>query len=425
MSNNEPTSASTIDLSDLEFWTRPWAEREAAFATLRRERPIAFFVEPELPFLPKGPGYFAITRHADILEISRQPEVFCSGNGATSIPDMPAEMNEFYGSMINMDDPRHQRLRGIVSRRFTPKMVQAAMDDVQTVTNRVIDDVIDKGEIDFVSEVAAPMPLILICNLMGIPASQHKLVFEKSNVILSGGDPEYIPEGENPIAAFLEAGAALANVVRELAQYRTKNPADDLTSALVNTELDGERLTDDEIASFFILLAVAGNETTRTAISHGLVALEQHPEQARIWRNDFEAVAPTAVEEIVRWATPVIFMRRTTTRDVELGGHQFHAGDKTILFYNSANRDEAVFADPFRFDLRRAPNPHVGYGGPGPHFCLGAHLARREITVMFRELFRRLPDIRISGEPAQLRSAFINGIKHLPVTFTPGGARAA
>jgi cytochrome P450 len=424
VSTAEPSNASAIDLSQLDFWTRPWAEREAGFATLRRERPIAFFEEPEIPFLPKGRGFYAITRHADILEISRQPEVFCSSQGATSIPDMPAEMNEFYGSMINMDDPRHQHLRGIVSRRFTPKMVQAVMDDVERVTSRVIDAAIDKGAIDFVTEIAAPMPLIIICNMMGIPESEHGLVFDKSNIILSGGDPEFIPEDANPIAAFMEAGAALANVVRELARYRVKHPADDLTSALVNTELDGERLSDDEIASFFILLAVAGNETTRTAISHGMVALEQHPEQARAWRNDFETLAPTAVEEIVRWATPVIFMRRTATRDVVLSGEQLRAGDKTILFYNSANRDEAVFEEPFRFDLRRAPNPHVGFGGPGPHFCLGAHLARREITVMFRELFRRLPDIRIAGEPAQLRSAFINGIKHLPVEFTPGGATA-
>jgi len=418
-------SLADIDLSSLDFWSLPWERREAAFATLRRENPIAFFAEPEVPFLPQGPGYYAVTRHADILEISRRPEVFCSGQGATSIPDMPAEMNEFYGSMINLDDPRHQHLRGIVSRRFTPKMVQHVMDDVERVTNRVLDGIIDKGEVDFVSEVAAPMPLIIICNMMGIPESQHRLVFEKSNIILSGGDPEYIPEGENPIAVFMEAGASLANVVRELAQYRTKNPADDLTSALVNTSLDGERLTDDEIASFFILLAVAGNETTRTAISHGLVALERHPEQRDAWRRDFEGVAPTAVEEVVRWASPVIFMRRTATQPVELSGEKLEAGSKMILFYSSANRDEAVFEDPFRFDVKRNPNPHVGFGGPGPHFCLGAHLARREITVMFRELFRRLPDIRMAGAPAQLRSAFINGIKKLPVAFTPGGARAA
>lgn len=417
-------SLDSINLSTPEFWEAPLSEREAAFALLRRERPIAFFEEPDLPFLPKGPGYYAITRHADILEISRQPELFCSGQGATSIPDMPTEMNEFYGSMINMDDPRHQRLRGIVSRRFTPKMVQAVMDDVETITDQVIDRVIDKGKVDFVSEIAAPMPLIVICNLMGIPESQHQLVFEKSNVILSGGDPEFLPEGENPIAVFMEAGAALAAVLRDLAQYRVKNPSDDLTSALVNSQIDGERLTDDEVASFFILLAVAGNETTRTAISNGLVALTENPEQERIWRSDFEGVAPTAVEEIVRWASPVIFMRRTVTRDTVLSGQPLRAGDKTILFYYAANRDEAVFPDPFRFDVRRDPNPHVGFGGPGPHFCLGAHLARREITVMFRQLFRRLPDLRPTGAPERLRSAFINGIKRLPVEFTPGGARA-
>jgi cytochrome P450 len=414
-----------INLADIEFWARPWAEREGAFRTLRRERPVAHFDEPEIPGVPHGDrGWLAITRHADILEMSRRPDVFCSGQGATSIPDMPPQMLDFYGSMINMDDPRHQRLRGIVSRRFTPRMVQKMMDDVDRVAARVVDDVIARGEVEFVSEIAARLPLIVICDLMGISESHHQFVFDQSNIILSGGDPEFIPEGTDPIMAFLQAGSALAQLVQDLAQHRTANPTDDLTSALVSTALDGERLTDEEIASFFILLAVAGNETTRTAIAHALWAFHQHPEQQRLWMADFEALAPTAVEEIVRWASPVIFMRRTVTRDVELNGHQYREGDKVALFYNSGNRDEAVFDDPYRFDLRREPNPHVGFGGPGPHFCLGAHLARREITVMFRELFRRIPDLRPVGEPAQLRSGFINGIKRLPATFTPGGARA-
>ncbi|MCW5892436.1 MAG: cytochrome P450 [bacterium] len=423
----DPTvlDADRIDLSDIDFWARPWAERDTAFTTLRRDRPLAFFEEPDIPGIVRGRGYYAVTRHADILEISRRPEDFCSSLGATSIPDLPAEMNEFYGSMINMDDPRHQRLRGIVSRRFTPKMVQRAMDDVERIAIQVIDDVIRRGEAEFVAEIAARLPLIVICNLMGIRPEHHRLVFEQSNIILSGGDPEFIPEGTDPIAAFMQAGFVLAEVVRELAQHLTKHPGEDLTSALVNTALDGERLTDDEVASFFILLAVAGNETTRTAISHGLVALRDHPEQRRLWASDFDAVAPTAVEEIVRWATPVIFMRRTVTHDLELSGHALREGDKLALFYNSANRDEAVFTDPFRFDVRRDPNPHVGFGGPGPHFCLGAHLARREIAVMFRELFRRLPDLEITGEPAQLRSGFINGIKRMPVRFTPGAVSAA
>jgi cytochrome P450 len=414
-----------IDLADIEFWAKPWAEREGAFRTLRRERPVAHFDEPEIPGVPHGErGWFAITRHADILEMSRRPDAFCSGHGATSIPDMPPQMNDFYGSMINMDDPRHQRLRGIVSRRFTPRMVQNMMDDVDRVARRVVDDVIARGEVEFVSEIAARLPLVVICNLMGIAESHHQFVFDQSNIILSGGDPEFIPEGTDPIMAFLQAGSALAQLVQDLARHRTAHPTDDLTSALVSTAIDGERLTDEEIASFFILLAVAGNETTRTAIAHGLWAFHQHPEQRRLWMEDFDALAPTAVEEIVRWASPVIFMRRTATGPVEVGGHRFDEGDKVALFYNSGNRDEAVFDDPYRFDVRRDPNPHVGFGGPGPHFCLGAHLARREITAMFRELFRRMPDVRPVAEPGQLRSAFINGIKRLPAAFTPGSARA-
>jgi methyl-branched lipid omega-hydroxylase len=415
-------SVQEIDISQREFWAWPWADREAAFRTLRRERPIAYFPEPQVPGLPSGPGFYAITRHADILEMSARPDVFCSGQGATSIPDLPTEMNDFYGSMINMDDPRHQRLRGLVSRRFTPRMVQRVMENVERVATRVIDDVIDQGTVDFVPTLAARLPLIVICDMMGIPESEHDTIFQQSNIILSGGDPEYIPEGTDPIGAFMQAGAVLAGIVRELAHYRATHPVDDLTSALANGELDGGRLTDDEIASFFILLAVAGNETTRTAISHGLVALQQHPDQRDIWRNDFAGVANTAVEEIVRWATPVIFMRRTVTQPVTVSGHTFETGDKVALHYNSANRDEAVFPDGDRFDVRRDPNPHVGFGGPGPHFCLGAHLARREILVMFRELFRRLPDLEITGAPDQLRSAFINGIKHLPVRFRPGGS---
>ncbi|MFL5860767.1 MAG: cytochrome P450, partial [Solirubrobacteraceae bacterium] len=215
-----------------------------------------------------------------------------------------------------------------------------------------------------------------------------------------------------------------AQLVTALGQQRKKNPTEDLTSALVSANVDGEQLTDSELASFFIHLVVAGNETTRNAISHGMRLLTDHPDQRKAWLDDFDGVTPTAVEEIVRVASPVIFMRRTATQDTTLGGHALKEGDKLMLYYWSANRDEDVFDDPYRFDVKRDPNPHVGFGGPGPHFCLGAHLARREITVMFRELLRRIPDIEVSGEPSRLLSGFINGIKHLPVTFTPGGAAA-
>lgn len=412
-----------IDLSDIEFWAKPWAERNAAFATLRRENPIAYFPEPIVEPFPEGPGYYAITKMHDILEISRHPEIFCSGQGAVSILDMPAEMNEFYGSLISMDDPRHARLRKIVSGTFTPRMLANVLEDVEKTAKKVVDQIVEKGEVDFVTDVSMPFPLLVILDMMGIPHSEYDMVLSQSNIILSGGDPDFIPEGTDPITAFLGAGAMLAGLLTELAVLRRENPTDDLLSALVNTEVDGEQLSGDELASFFILLSVAGHETTRTALSHGLTHLSQNPDQRALLLGDMERVMPTAVEEIVRYASPVVWMRRTLTQDHVLSGHEFHEGDKVIMFYGSANRDEAIFEDPDTFNVLRDPNPHVGFGGPGPHFCLGAHLARREITLMFRELYTRLPDIELAGPPVQLRSNFINGVKSLPVQFTPGGVR--
>ena len=412
-----------IDLSDIEFWAKPWSERNAAFATLRRENPIAYFPEPILEPFPEGPGYFAITKMHDLLEISRHPEVFCSGQGAVSILDMPADMNEFYGSLISMDDPRHARLRKIVSGTFTPRMLNNVLEDVEKTAKRVVDGIVDKGEIDFVKDVSMPFPLLVILDMMGIPHSEFDTVLAQSNIILSGGDPDFIPEGTDPITAFLGAGATLAGLLNDLAVLRRAKPTDDLLSALVNTEVDGEQLSGDELASFFILLSVAGHETTRTALSHGVTHLSQNPDQRARFLADIDGVMPTTVEEIVRYASPVVWMRRTLTQDYVLSGHEFHEGDKIIMYYGSANRDEAIFADPDTFNVLRDPNPHVGFGGPGPHFCLGAHLARREITLMFRELYTRLPDLELAGPPVQLRSSFINGVKSLPVSFTPGGVR--
>jgi cytochrome P450 len=419
-----PASVDDVDLSSIDFWRAPIEDREGAFALLRRERPVSFHEEfdppPELP-LPKGPGYWSITRHADVVDASRRSDVFCSGRG-TTIPDLPPELNEFFGSMISMDDPRHGRLRRIVSRGFTPKALAQLEHDVKRRAAAVVDEVIDKGECDFVTELAAPLPLGIICDLMGIPAGQTQFVFDQTNVILGLGDPEYVSPGTNPLAAALNAGSALAQLMNELAKERRENPQDDLTSRLLNAELDGESLTDQELASFFILLVVAGNETTRNAISHGMKALCDHPDERRKWAADFDGIAPTAIEEIVRWSTPVIHFRRTATRDTEIGGQAIREGEKAVLWYNSANRDEAVFDEPQRFDVTRSPNEHVGFGGPGAHHCLGANLARREITVMFRELLQRLPDLEITGEPDRLRSNFIHGIKRMPCSFTPGGA---
>jgi methyl-branched lipid omega-hydroxylase len=406
------------NLSDLEFWKQPLDVREAAFAELRNMPHLPFFEEPEIQAagIERGPGYFALTRHADILEASKSPELFSSAKGATSITDLPEFMNDFFGSMINMDDPRHARMRKIVSGAFTPKMLKRIEEDVQKAAGVIVDDVLaGKGTGDFVLDVAAKLPLKVICDMMGIPPSEYDTIFTRSNVILGLADEEYMPE-PNPdlvIMKLLEAGGDLHGLVAELGAARRKNPTDDLTSALVNAEVDGEGLTDQELGSFFILLVVAGNETTRNAIAHGLNLLTKNPAQKELWLSDVEGRMAPAVEEIVRYASPVIWMRRTTTQDVVIGGNEVPADSKLLLFYWSADRDDRVFTDPLNFNITRSPNPHVGFGGPGPHFCLGAHLARREIGVMFRELLTRVPQLTATTEPDRLASTFINGIKHL------------
>jgi cytochrome P450 len=410
-------SVDEIDLSLIEFWERPYDEREGAFQTLRRERPIAFFEEypfedDEISF-PAGPGFYALTKHRDISEASRHPEVFLSGPGATSIMDLPPEMIEYFNGMISTDSPKHARLRRIVSNAFNPRNVKAVEDSIELVAKETVDRAATTGSGDFVTDIAAPFPLQIICDMMGVPPSEHDAVLRCSNVILSGGDPDVMPEGSNPLEALLEAGATLTSIMEEIGKYRVENPIDDITSALVNAEIEDEKLTHQELASFFVLLVTAGNETTRTAIAHGLVSLSEYPEQKAILVDDYAATAKTAVDEIVRWATPVIWMRRTLASDYSLSGFDLKAGDKVLLFYNSANRDEDVFEDPYRFDVRRTPNDHFGFGAPGPHFCLGAHLARREITVMFRELLSRYPEITTTTPPAALRSSFVNGIKRL------------
>jgi methyl-branched lipid omega-hydroxylase len=408
-----------IDLSDTAFWGLPLPQRDAAFAELRRLPVPPFYPEPDTPFPNTGPGYYALIRHADVVEASRNPAVFCSGHGATSLVDLPAEFNEFFGSMINMDDPRHTRLRRIVSRAFTPRMIKKFEDDVQRVAAQIVADLVETGPCDFVEHVAARLPLTIICQMMGIPDRHYDMVLRDTNIILSGADPDFLSEDpDEAVLQLLTAGQELADLVTELGNSRLERPADDLITALVTANIDGEQLTSAELASFFILLVVAGNETTRTAISHALVLLTDHPEQRALLLADFEGRIAGAVEEIVRVASPVMFMRRTLTQDYTMNGQDYRAGDKVGLFYWSANRDEAVFTEPARFDITRSPNPHVGFGAAGPHFCLGAHLARREITVALRGLLGRVPDIHASGPPDQLLSSFINGIKHLDCDFT-------
>lgn len=406
-----------IDLGSLEFWERDDDLRDGAFATLRRESPVTFFDVADFPGFAAGGGHWALTRFDDIHHASRHPEIFSSIPTSTSLNEVPPEIAEFSGSMINLDDPRHLRLRTIVNRAFTPKVVGRIEDSVRERARTIVTNMIAKhrdGRADLVAEASSLLPLQVICDMMGIPEEDESKIFHWTNVMLGFGDEEVSGE----FADILVVVNEIVDYAMRLAEERRANPGEDLTTSLVQAEVDGERLSSSEIASFFILLSAAGNETTRNAISHGMVALSRYPEQRDIWWNDFDGVAATAVEEIVRWASPVIFMRRNLTQDVEMRGIEMKAGDKVSLWYNSGNRDEAKFANPWSFDVTRDPNPHMGYGGGGAHFCLGANLARREIRVLFEELHRQIPDIVAIEEPAILHSAFIHGIKRLPVAWT-------
>ncbi|WP_101788423.1 cytochrome P450 [Nonomuraea indica] len=411
-----------LEMSQLTFWGLPQAARMEAFRRLRQlDRPV-FVPEQAVPFIKAGPGYYALVRHADVLEASRNAEVFSSEPCANSIPDMPRWLAVYFGSMINMDDPGHARLRRIVSRAFTPRVLAKMEADLAAAAAEIVDRAIEEGPQDFVTQIAARLPVRVICDMMGIPPDRHDYVLRRTNVILGNVDPEYTGIGveltrlntARGLVRLLRAGRQLSRLAARLGKERRLRPTGDLVSLLVNGE---ERLTSQELGSFFILLVVAGSETTRNAISHGLKLFTDHPAQRRLLMDNFEGLIGKACDEIIRYSTPVIQFRRTVTREHEMNGMTYREGDKVLLFYNSANRDESVFTDPDVFDITRDPNPHVGFGGPGPHHCLGAHLARREMTVMFRELFTRLPGIKAVGEPDYLLSNFINGVKHLRYTF--------
>jgi cytochrome P450 len=414
------TAPTASPLRDPAFWNQPLEDRMRQFAEIREEG--AFVpVEFDNPMTMQTERFDAVTRYDEVVDISRRPLEFCSGKGAVSIPDMPEEALEFFGSFINMDDPKHARQRAIVQRSFVPNQLKAVLDSVETICTEVIDGFCEQGEADLVKVLSQPFPLLVICDMMGIPRSEFDTVLNATNVILGGGDPEFMGD-RDPFTAIFEAGMQLSMLMNELADERRAKPTDDLTSQLVHNDLGEELLAPNEIAPFFILLAVAGNDTTRTAISHGMNLLAQNPDQRRIWQDDLEQVTPSAVEEIVRVASPVTFMRRTATTDATVSGREFHEGDKVVLFYGAANRDPRKFERPEEFDVLRDPNVHVGFGGPGPHFCLGAHLARRELSVVFRQLFTRLPDIETSGDPVPLDALgipLVGGIKRLPVRFTP------
>lgn len=397
-----------LTLDDIDLLAETWAAGEPhdQFDLLRREAPVFWHPEPD------GPGFWAVTKHADVRTVSHDWETFSSELGATFIPTQDEEiLAQLRLSILNMDPPLHNRARRLVSKAFTPRMIARLVDEIDRRAAAVIDSVIDRGECDFVEDIAAQVPVQMICEMIGLEPEQWPRMFEISNdVIGARNDPEY---------ADVDAEAASGEIYAlcdAVAEDRRANPRDDLMTALVQAEIDGERLDNLELNLFFISLVVAGNETTRNLINHSLLAMLDHPDQAERLREHPE-LWDSAVEELLRWGSSIHNFRRTATRDTQLRGVDIAAGDKVVIYYASANRDEDVFADPHTFDIARTPNDHVTFGGGGVHYCLGASLARAEIRATMRQVVERLPNIRLAGEPDRLASDFVNGIKRMPVTW--------
>jgi len=390
------------------------------FAYLRRHVPAYWHEETD------GPGFWAITRHEDCVTVNRDAQRFSSYRKGTFLWETPeAQLEEQRLMMVTMDPPLHTRYRRLVNKGFTPRMIGELQQSIHNVADEIIDGICGSGSADFVIDVAAELPLVVLAELLGVPSEDRSKMFDWSNRMIGRDDAEY--QGGQAVA---EENAALAAVelfgyAAQLYEHKRADPGEDLMSVLTQVELDGERLSELELDLFFMLLAVAGNETTRNLMSGAMVAFSQFPDQWERLRND-RTLLPSAVEEMLRFVTPVMNFRRQATEDVEIAGQSIKEGEKIVFFHSSANRDETVFEDPDRFDIGRKPNPHMAFGGGGPHFCLGANLARMEIIVMFEHLLDRLPDIHVNGPVERLQSNFINGVKHLPVEFSatePVGAR--
>ena len=399
-------SATVIDVDLANLDTFVAGVPHEMFDRLRRDAPAYFHPEPN------GAGFWCIVRYDDLQRLSHDWPDYSSESGITLHELGELRVAQQRMMMLIMDPPRHTKLRLLVNKGFTPRMIGRLHDRIREVAGEITDHVAERGECDFVVDVAAELPLQVIAEMMGVPREDRHKVFEWSNRLIGSEDPEYAVSNEDAMGAAVE----MFQYANDLAAEKRAHPSDDIVSTLLTAEVEGERLSDLEFDLFFQLLAVAGNETTRNLISHGMLALLEHPDQRQLLLDD-RSLLPSAVDEMLRYASPVMYMRRTAQRDLELHGEHIREGDKVALWYIAANHDPAVFDDPHRFDVRRSPNEYLAFGGGGPHFCLGSHLAKLEITVMFEELLDRLPDVEPAGPVHRLRSNFINGIKHMPVSL--------
>jgi len=404
-----------LDLLDLDMFQR--GEQDEVFARLRREAPVSWQEHPH------GRGFWSVVQHGDVVTVNRDATLFSSELGSISLlgPDERANavgVDTRGAMMIATDPPRHTRYRRLVNSGFTPRTMKAIEQSLAGRATNIIDLVIERGSCDFVTDVAAELPLQAIADIMGVPQEDRGRLFDWSNRMVGLDDPEYASTDGTVASAELYA------YVNDLARQRRGDPRDDIVTALVNAEIEGDSLSEVEFDMFMLLLTLAGNETTRNSTSWGMWALIENPEQYALLRDRPDLI-DSAVEEILRWASPVLHFRRTATADTELHGQRIAKGDKVVMWHISANRDERVFAEPFRFDITRTPNNHVAFGGGGPHHCLGAYLARMQLRLMIGEIVARIPDMELAAKPELLRSNVLRGVKHMPVVFTPGARASA
>ncbi len=402
---------SPLDITSHDFWSQPFDIRDRTFAELRALDGISW--HPPLPTLfdIEEPGFWALTRRADLQFASQNPDLFTSAQGVALDP-MPAEVQKFATFFLGMDPPQHTTYRRLISSAFTPRNVRRIEEQIHANAVAIVDDLVGAGDIDFVEACSAQLPMRTISDMLGVPTADQPALAKAAEKLFSMSDDEFSTLEERAMATINEI-MLISGTGVELAKFRRANPGDDLMTSIVNAEVDGHRLTDEEIGAFLILLASAGNDTTKQSTTHAMLALAANPDQRDWLMEDFDGRIGLATEEFVRWSTPVLQFARFATQDVEVAGQRISAGDKVGLFYCSANRDESVFADPQKFDLSRSPNPQVGFGAGGPHFCLGNQLAKSELRNIFRELLTRLTTIEL-GEPDLLYSSFVHGIKRLP-----------
>ncbi len=402
-----------VDLLDLDRFQR--GEHHDMFTVLRAEDPVHWTDEPD------GPGFWSITKHADLQQVNRDAQGFSAQDGGITLHEFSTldEGMDMRGKIMVMTDaPKHTRYRMLVNKGFTPRMIGLIQAHLAYRAELIVDAVIERGECEFVTELAAELPLQAIADIMGVPQEERHLLFDWTNRLIGADDPEYNKDPDNRADA-TAAAAELYMFASALGEARRDDPRDDIVTKLINAEIDGDKLSAEEFELFVLLLAVAGNETTRNATAHGILAFMTHPDEFAKLQAHPELI-DSAVEEVLRWSSPVLYFRRQATHDVTLRGKQIKAGDKIAMWHVSGNRDEEVFDEPFRFDITRSPNEHIAFGGGGAHFCLGANLARVELRLLFEQLAQRTPDMHLAGEVERLRSNFIGGIKHMPVEFTPG-----